>query len=130
MMFTKEQIETAHDVVENGADFPKYLKALKAMGVKNYEISLRDGNWVYAGEGDYTISFKRGSNTVAISDKASPKKFLEVLKNHQVGETDYDTFCIQAGEVGVEKWRTDLENKVITYIDVHGTVMLREPLLI
>lgn len=34
-MFTVEQIETAHDKVKTGADFPNYIQEIKQMGVKS-----------------------------------------------------------------------------------------------
>ena len=31
-MFTAEQIKAAHSKVQSGADFPAYIKAIKALG--------------------------------------------------------------------------------------------------
>ena len=39
-MFTVEQIELAHSKVKTGADFPKYIKEIKQMGVIGFETLL------------------------------------------------------------------------------------------
>lgn len=36
-MFTVEQIEQAHGKVKSGADFPKYIQEIKALGVTSFE---------------------------------------------------------------------------------------------
>ena len=122
-MFTKEQIETSHAKVQSGSDFPKYILELKNMGVKINEVIISDGSWIFKGEGNHTISFKRGLESVDVANNSSAEKFKNILANHQKGETDYITFCIQAGEAGVEKWVTDLEKMTVTYLDKNGAIL-------
>ena len=40
-MFTAEQIKAAHSKVKSGADFPGYIKEIKALGVTHYEAYVR-----------------------------------------------------------------------------------------
>ncbi len=127
-MFTKEQIEAAHDKVKDGSDFPAYVKEIKALGVKSHEVVLTDGTWIFKGEGSYTVEFKRGLESIAVSTQASPERFKHILSNHQQGNTDYPTFCIQAGEAGVERWISDFENMIVTYIDKAGNPIAVEPI--
>lgn len=35
-MFTAADVIGAHSKVKSGADFPKYIQEIKALGVKNY----------------------------------------------------------------------------------------------
>lgn len=125
-MFTKEQIELAHAKVKSGTDFPKYIKQLKNIGVKINEIIVSDGSWIFKGDGEYSVTFKRGLESVPVSDVSSSEKFKDILSKHQNGETDYLTFCIQAGEVGVEKWITDLDKMTVAYLDKTGAVLCEE----
>ena len=37
MMFTVEQIESAHEKVKSGADFPHYIQEIKKIGVLSFE---------------------------------------------------------------------------------------------
>ena len=52
-MFSIEQIRAAHSKVKSGADFPAYIKAIKAMGVTHYETFVADGHTEYYGENDF-----------------------------------------------------------------------------
>ena len=66
-MFTKELIETAHNKVKSGADFPKYVKEIKNMGIKSHEVNLTDGTWIFKGVDGQVVQFKRGPENVKVS---------------------------------------------------------------
>jgi len=53
-MFTVDQIKSAHSKVKSGADFPTYIKEIKALGVTHYEAYVSDGHINYHGTNDYT----------------------------------------------------------------------------
>ncbi|MBL4932181.1 DUF1398 domain-containing protein [Clostridium paridis] len=127
-MFTKEQIEIAHNKVKSGADFPKYVNEIKNMGVKSHEVVLLDGTWIFKGSDGQVVRFKRGLENVHVSTQPSPEKFKEILSMHQRGETDYPTFCIQAGETGVERWISDFEHMTVTYLGSNESVIDVEPI--
>ena len=60
-MFTIEQIKEAHAKVKSGADFPKYVKEMKTLGVVSYDHYVADGHTNYYGA---TISvFPERQNT-------------------------------------------------------------------
>ena len=127
-MFTKEQIETAHNKVKSGADFPKYVREIKDMGIKSHEVVLMDGTWIFKGADEQVVQFKRGMENVYVSPQPSPEKFKQILSMHQNGETDYPTFCIEAGEAGVERWISDFEHMTVTYLASNGNVIDVEPI--
>lgn len=54
-MFTLEQIKNAHSTVKSGADFPEYIKEIKALGVTHYEAVVADGHINYHGANGYTV---------------------------------------------------------------------------
>lgn len=127
-MFTKEQIETAHNKVKSGADFPKYVKEIMNIGVKSHEVVLSDGTWIFKGVDEQVVQFKRGSENIHISKESSPERFKQILSKHQNGETDYLTFCIQSGETGVERWISNFEQMTVTYLDLLGNTIDVEPI--
>lgn len=53
-MFTVEQIKAAHSKVKSGADFPSYIREIKALGVTHYEAYVTDGHIDYHGSQNYT----------------------------------------------------------------------------
>lgn len=125
-MFTKEQIEVAHAKVKDGADFPKYVQEIKSLGVMSHEVVLTDGTWIFKGNDNCFVEFQRELESVQVSPHPSPEKFKHILSIHQQGETDYPTFCIQAGEAGVERWISDFESMTVTYLDKDGQVVIIE----
>ena len=54
------------------------------------------------------------------------QKFVQQLKAHQRGETDYYTFCKDCAENGVEKWVVCLEKMTCIYYDTAGNEVLVE----
>ncbi len=126
-MFSKEQIEAAHGKVKSGADFPAYVNEIRSLGVKSHEVSLREGTWMFKGLDSRTVSFVNGP-VVPVSERVSVEAFKRSLTNHQRGETDYLTFCQQAGKAGVDRWISDFLNMAVTYYDAAGNVVAVEPI--
>lgn len=125
-MFTIEQIKTAHSKVKSGADFPKYILEMKKLGIISYEHYVSDGHIQYYGMNDFTISAPAKWTERLIADQASPLLLQRTIKIHQQGQTDYTTFCLQAAEIGVEKWVVDTKKMVCIYFDKAGNNMLEE----
>ena len=91
-MFTVEQIKEAHSRVKSGADFPAYIREIKALGVTFYETYVSDGHTDYYGLHDYQAAAPAKYETMAIADTCKPGDFKKGLKEHQQGQTDYLTF--------------------------------------
>ncbi len=125
-MFTIEQIKATHARVKTGADFPNYVKDLKALGVIAYDNYVANGHTDYYGTNNFkTVSGVKYAE-MEVSDMASITKLKHSLVIHQQGQTDYLTFCKQAAEAGVEKWKVDILQMTCTYYDKTGKTILRE----
>ncbi|SIQ11878.1 Uncharacterized conserved protein YbcV, DUF1398 family [Chryseobacterium sp. RU37D] len=125
-MFTVEQIENAHDKVKTGADFPNYIQEIKKMGVKSFETWVKDSHTQYFGETDFTTTSKPQYEDLTIADDSDKKKFIQQLKSHQKGETNYMKFCQDCAETGIEKWIVDLDKFTCIYYDKAGNEILLE----
>ena len=125
-MFTVEQIDKAHEKVKSGADFPNYIQEIKQMGVTAYETWVNDSHTEYFGKNVYQIKSRPKYENLTIADSSNSEKFIQYLKNHQHGETNYMTFCIQSAETGIEKWIVSLDEMTCTYYDKVGTKILEE----
>lgn len=108
-MFTVEQIEFAHNKVKSGADFPKYIREIKELGVMKFETWVIDSHTKYFGKDNFQAVSKSKYEDLSVSDNANKNKFEQDLKSHQQGGTDYLTFCKDCAEAGIEKWIVDLE---------------------
>jgi uncharacterized protein YbcV (DUF1398 family) len=124
--FTLEQILTAHSKVKSGADFPNYIKEIKQHGVFAYEHYVTDGHINYQGEDDFSLSSAPKWTKREVALEINAEKLINDLKVHQAGNSDYHTFCKQAIEAGVEKWKVDLIAMTCTYYSANDRQMLLE----
>lgn len=125
-MFTLEDIKQAHSQVKSGADFPKYIQAMKELGVLSYEVSLRNGQVTYSGVDNFQITTITSIDPLLINPLLDIDTFRFDLKNHQNGNTDYLTFCQDCAKSGIEKWIMDLCNMTCTYYDASENETLVE----
>lgn len=124
-MFTLSDILTAHARVKSGVDFPQYVRDLIAMGVTAYDTHVSDGHAVYMGNPEPLISPAKYKPLI-IADTTNTERFLERLRLHQSGGTDYMTFCRDCAENGIDKWILDLSEHTCTYYDRVGNSVYTE----
>jgi uncharacterized protein YbcV (DUF1398 family) len=125
-MFTVEQIKTVHSKVKSGADFPKYIRAIKQLGVHAFETWVVDSHTEYFGKDGYKTKSQPMYENLNIAEKSDKEKFSNYLKIHQQGKTDYITFCRDCAETGIEKWFVSLDEMTCTYYDKAGKKILAE----
>lgn len=125
-MFTIEQIEQAHEKVESGADFPKYIQEIKTLGVMGFVTWVKDSHTEYVGENNFIIHSKPKYDALIISDNSDKENFQTRLSKHQQGHTDYFTFCKDCAETGIEKWVVRLDAMTCIYYDKVGNDILTE----
>jgi uncharacterized protein YbcV (DUF1398 family) len=125
-MFTIDQIREAHARVKSGADFPAYIQEIKKLGVHYYDVFVSDGHADYYGANDYKISGPVKYDDLKIAETANPEQFIADLKAHQLGKTDYPTFCYDCAKSGIEKWTVCLIEMVCTYYDKSENEILIE----
>lgn len=125
-MFTLEAIKATHAKVKNGADFPRYVQDMKALGVTRYEHYLTDGHSTYFGAGDYQLSSPGKWAEMTIASEPALAKLEKALSVHQAGQTNYLTFCRQAAASGVLKWTVNMLGMTCIYYDMSGSQMLEE----
>jgi uncharacterized protein YbcV (DUF1398 family) len=127
-MFTLQQMKAAHSRVKSGADFPRYISEIKALGLKRYIFSVTDGSTTYYGENGHKVSAPAIYATKSIVAEASPEVLRETISIHQQGKTDFATFCEQAAAAGVKEWVIDTDRMLCIYEDQNGREMLAEPI--
>ncbi|OYX27936.1 MAG: phage envelope protein [Flavobacteriales bacterium 32-35-8] len=125
-MFTVEQIKAAHSKVTSGADFPVYIKDIKALGVTHYEAYVTDGHIDYHGANNHTAKVPAKYEPLVIAETANEAQFKSDLKAHQQGKTNYPTFCEDSAKSGIEKWVVCMNEMTCTYYDKAGNEILVE----
>ncbi|BCY28634.1 DUF1398 domain-containing protein [Flavobacterium okayamense] len=125
-MFTIAQIHEAHDKVKSGADFPKYIQEIKALGVIGFETFVEDSRTQYFGLENFKTESEPMYANLEINANSNKAEFIERLKKHQRGETDYFKFCKDCAETGIEKWIVSLTEMTCIYYDKNGNEILVE----
>ena len=125
-MFTLEQIKTAHSKVKSGADFPKYIQELITLGVEAYSTYVTDGHSEYFGIDYHNIKSDAKYSVLHVSENSNKDTFINCLKTHQQGQTDYMTFCNDCAKTGVKMWMVDTKEMNCIYYDKSGKKMLEE----
>ena len=126
MMFTIDQIKSAHSKVKSGADFPNYVQDLIKLGVTSYQTFVADGHTLYFGKDNFKVQSALKYATLIVADTSDKIQFINDLKNHQKGNTNYPTFCNDSRKSGVEKWIVDTTKMTCVYYDKSGNEMLVE----
>lgn len=125
-MFTIEQIKSAHAKVKSGADFPSYIRELKALGISNYSNYVRDGHTIYKAADNSEVVSGPNYSPLNIHSTSNQSQLEKILKEHQAGLSDYPTFCQQAADCGVEKWVVSTDAMTCVYHDKTGKTILEE----
>ena len=125
-MFTIQQIKEAHSKVKSGADFPKYIQDIIALGVTSFETFVFDNHTDYYGNDNYFTASQGFLETLPIANKSDIEQFKLDLKSHQQGKTDYMTFLNDCAKSGVEKWIVLMDKMTCSYYDINGNEMLVE----
>lgn len=125
-MFTIAQIEDAHAQVKSGADFPGYIRALRAMGVFAFDTQVSDSSTRYEGADGYQVFSEPQYAALTIREPIDMARFEHCLRIHQQGLTDYFSFCRQCAETGIVSWRVDLKALTCTYFSTDGKCVLEE----
>ena len=125
-MFTIQQIHEAHSKVKSGADFPKYIQEIIALGVTSFETFVFDNHTDYYGKDNYFTSSQGFSGALPIANRSDVEQFKLDLKSHQQGHTDYMTFLKDCAKSGVEKWIVVMDKMTCSYYDINGNEMLVE----
>jgi len=125
-MFNKNQILTAFAKVKSGTDFPSLVQELKSLGVQYFDHIVKSGTDIFYGVNGFSLQINFPQPSIEIATTSSIEKLKIALKIHQSGETDYPTFCIQAGASGVNLWTSDLNSMTVTYEDLLRNIMVCE----
>lgn len=125
-MFTAEQIMAAHSKVKSGADFPAYIKEIKALGVTHYECYVSDGHIDYHGANGHTANVPAKYEPLTVADAPNATQFKAELKAHQQGQTGFLEFIKAIASYGINSWAIAMGEMTCTYYDKSGNSVLVE----
>lgn len=116
-----EMIELTEELIQSaeqrsaGQPYPYFVKNLKAIGVDNYEVKVKNHKRTYTSvQGDKLIvagdlpEFECAEAFVLEEVKAA-------IKRNQDGATDYPTFLREIGAAGIHTYVADLTGMKVIY---------------
>lgn len=125
-MISLAQIQSAHSKVKSGADFPAYIREIKALGLTRYEAYVTDGHVEYHAGSDHRLMAPAKYEPIPLADTVNIAEFTAELAAHQQGKTDYLSFIRMCARTGIEKWEVRMDEMTCTYYDQSGNRVLAE----
>ena len=125
-MFTIQQIIQAQSKVKSGAYFPKLIQEMKSFAITQYENYVSNGKSQYFGANSNIVQGESKYTKLPVNRNSSAEKLKQALSIHQIGKTDYKTFCAHSAETGVEKWISNLQEMTFSYFDIDGNILVVE----
>jgi uncharacterized protein YbcV (DUF1398 family) len=125
-MFTIEQVNRLHERLASARTFPKYVRALQALGVERYDYYLADGHSQYSGQGSHKIVSPPLHEVLPVAEAGQRETFLEHLRRHRQRQTTYLEMSRGLARSGIEKWAVDTSMMTMRFYDKAGTEMLVE----
>ena len=116
-----EIIELTEEVIKSaeersaGQPYPYFVKSLKAIGVDNYEVKVRDYKRVYTAVNGDKLVISGEFPEVEPAETFELEAVKKAIKRTQEGETDYQTFLREIGEAGIHTYVADLSGMKIIY---------------
>ncbi|MDW8543172.1 DUF1398 family protein [Staphylococcus sp. KG4-1] len=117
MTFSLSAIQQAHQQY-TGVDFPKLFQAFKAMGIAINTVDIQNGTTIYTRQSGEQIIDRGVKSTVPISHHTDKEQIQESLKQHQIGKTDFPSFCDEMAQAGIYKWHIGIEAGTCTYVNL------------
>lgn len=126
--FTEQDIRAIYAKTRTGADFPRLIQDLKRLGIISYDHLLETGSNIFHDKTGKSLSLSNMGPAVSVNEQPNAELLKKYISEHQRGLTNYPQICAQAGQVGVQKWTSDLQAMTCTYFDKCGRTMIVEPI--
>ncbi|WP_138477282.1 DUF1398 family protein [Dyadobacter bucti] len=116
-----EIIELSEELIENvekrseGQAFPYFVKNLKAVGVDNYEIKVRNHKRTYTAVNGEKLTIQGDMPEFECEETFKLEDVKAAIKRNQEGLTDYPTFLREIGEAGIHTYVADLSGMKVIY---------------
>jgi uncharacterized protein YbcV (DUF1398 family) len=123
-MFTIEQVDELHVRLGSAKTLPEYVRALKALGVEQYDSFLVDGHSEYLGQGGHRVVSPAVHEVIPVAETSQRETFLQHLRRHELRQTTYLEMSRGLALSGIEKWTVDTGRMTMTFYDKAGRALL------
>ncbi|KAA0989720.1 DUF1398 domain-containing protein [Dyadobacter aurulentus] len=116
-----EMIELTEELIRSaeersmGQSYPHFVKNLKAIGVDNYEVRVRDHRRTYTAANGDKLQIPGEYPEFECAEAFELEDVKKAIKRSQDGEIDYQTFLREIGAAGIHTYVADLAGMTIIY---------------
>lgn len=128
-MFTLEQINELHNRLGAMKTFAAYVAGLKELGIQQSVSYVADGHSSYLGADGYEVVSVPVHELLIVAEASDKAQFLQHLRLHEQGKTDYLTMSEGLAASGIEKWIIDTVHSTMNYYDKQGNLILTESII-
>ena len=89
-------------------------------------VNVQTGQVSYQASDGQVLTSTGYQATSPVAEQADQEQFVQILRNHQAGQTDFPTFCEETAQAGLYKWVIDLEQMTCSYLDLADQVVFVE----
>ena len=111
---TDELIQSAEQRAE-GQPFPYFIKNLKAIGVDNYEVKVKNHKRTYTSVTGDKLVVGGDLPEFECAETFELDSVKSAIKRNQEGITDYPTFLREIGAAGIHTYVVDLAGMMVIY---------------
>ncbi len=116
-----EMIELTEQLIESaeqrsaGQPYPQFVKNLKAIGVDNYEVKVKNHKRTYTSVNGDKLIVPGDLPEFECAEAFELEEVKAAIKRNQDGITDYPTFLREIGAAGIHTYVADLRGMKVIY---------------
>ena len=96
------------------------------MGITINTVDIQNRTTVYTHQSGEQIIDRVVKNNVPISHHTDKEQIQESLKQHQIGETDFPSFCDEMAQAGIYKWHISIDTRTCAYVNLKNEIVIVE----
>ncbi|MCF0074646.1 DUF1398 domain-containing protein [Dyadobacter sp. CY261] len=116
-----EMIELTDELIQSaeqrsaGQPYPHFVRNLKAIGVDNYEVKVRNHKRTYTSVNGDKLIVPADLPEFECAEAFKLDEVKAAIKRNQDGLTDYPTFLREIGDAGIHTYVADLAGMKVIY---------------
>lgn len=116
-----EMIELTEELIESaeqrsaGLPYPQFVKNLKAIGIDNYEVKVKNRKRTYTSVNGDKLIIAGDLPEFECAETFELEAVKAAIKRTQEGITDYPTFLREIGGAGIHTYVADLTGMKVIY---------------
>jgi uncharacterized protein YbcV (DUF1398 family) len=111
---TEELIQSAEQR-SSGQPYPYFIKTLKAIGVDNYEVKVKNHKRTYTSVTGEKLIIAGDFPEFECAETFELESVKAAIRRTQEGITDYPTFLREIGAAGIHTYVADLSGMKVIY---------------